>query len=102
GDKFAEAAQWDEAAAAYEAAIRIDPNDPEAKIKLAEIRKRQAAERLSRAEALEQRGELAAALALVQEAVSLDADSAEAQRALTRITDAVLARAAELKGQDKL
>ncbi len=38
GDRFAEAGLWDKAALEYEAAIKLDPDDPEAVIKLKEIR----------------------------------------------------------------
>jgi tetratricopeptide (TPR) repeat protein len=102
GDKFAEAGQWDEAAAAYEEAVRHDPQEEEARIKLKDVRRRQASERLNRAEALEKRGELTSALALVQEAVRFDASNTRAQTALTRITDAVLDQAEKLMSDDKL
>jgi tetratricopeptide (TPR) repeat protein len=102
GDKFAEAGQYDEAAAAYEEAMRIDPQDPDARIKLKEVRRKQSAERLKRAEALEERGELANALTLVQEAARFDPDSAAAQKALSRITNKVLDKAEELYAADKL
>lgn len=95
GDKYAEAGMWDEAAAAYEQAMKIDPGDPEAKIKLQQARKQQAADRLRRAEELEKRGELVAALGLAQEAVRLDKSNTQAQRALNRIADAALDRAEE-------
>ncbi|RLB56201.1 MAG: hypothetical protein DRI90_18850, partial [Deltaproteobacteria bacterium] len=102
GDKFADAGQWDEAASAYEKAAKLDPNDPEARIKLKEVRRRQATERLERAAALEQRGELAKALALIQEAVRFDSESVDGQRALTRVTDAVLEKAEKLFENGKL
>jgi tetratricopeptide (TPR) repeat protein len=102
GDKFAEAGQYDEAAAAYEQAIKIDPQEAEARIKLKEVRRKQAAERLQRAAALEQRGELANALTLVQDAVRFDPDNPDAQKALTRITEKVLDKAEELFNGDKL
>lgn len=101
GDQFAASGMWDEAAAAYEEAKRIDPADPEASIKLAEARRAQAKDRLARAQALEQRGDLAAALALVQDAVRLDSTNTEVQRALSRVNDAVLDRAEQLVGQGK-
>ncbi len=96
GDKYAEAAQWAEAAAAYQQAIKIDPNDPEAKIKLKEVRRKQAAALLNRALAMEKRGEVVAALALIQEAADFDPDNVDAQRALTRVTNAVLDKADKL------
>jgi tetratricopeptide (TPR) repeat protein len=102
GNQFADAAQWDEAAAAYEEAMRIDPEDPEAKIKLKEVRRKQSAERLQRAKALEARGELAQALAMVQQAAKFDDSNVEAQKALTRITEAVLDKAQKLYKKEKL
>ena len=102
GDQFAEAGQWNEAAAAYEEALKIDPNSAEAKIKLKKAREQQAGERLSRAHALEQRGELASALNLVQEAVKLDPEHSKAQQALTRLSGKVLDKAQQLSSDDKL
>lgn len=96
GDQYAEAGMWDQAAAAYAQAVKLDPADTEARIKLQHARQQQAALRLARAVELERRGELAAALALAQEAVSLDKANAQAQRVHNRITDAVLDRAEEL------
>ena len=101
GDNFAGTGMWDEAAAAYEEAMRIDPNDPEAAIKLKEARRSQAADRLKRAEALEKRGELVSALGLVQEAVKFDPSNTDAQRSLTRINDAALDRAEQLVSDGK-
>jgi tetratricopeptide (TPR) repeat protein len=101
GDNFASSGMWDEAAAAYEEAMRIDPNDPEAAIKLKEARHSQAADRLKRAEALEKRGELVSALGLVQEAAKFDPNNTDAQRALTRINDAALDRAEQLVADGK-
>ncbi|HHH11880.1 MAG TPA: tetratricopeptide repeat protein, partial [Sorangium sp.] len=63
GDSFAAAGDWAAAVAAYEEAVQLDPTDPEAKIKIKAVRKRQSAQYLSKATALEQRGELANALA---------------------------------------
>ncbi|MBW2523771.1 MAG: tetratricopeptide repeat protein [Deltaproteobacteria bacterium] len=103
GDKYAEAGMWDEAAAAYEQAVKLDPSDADAQVKLKHARQQQALERLRRAEELEKRGEIVPALALVQEAVSLDKANTQAQRALNRITEAVLDRAEELMrgGQER-
>ncbi|MBI4701593.1 MAG: hypothetical protein HY744_10625 [Deltaproteobacteria bacterium] len=96
GDKYAQTGMWDEAAAAYEAAIRLDPSETEGQIKLQQARQRQAAERLQRATALESRGELAAALELVQQAARFDPASTPAQQALTRMSEAALDEAEKL------
>lgn len=101
GDKFAEGGLWDKAAAEYEAAIKLDPNDPEAQVKLKEARRKQAGERLERGRALLRRGELAAGLAVIQEAARLDPDSTEAQKALTDANDAVLEEAEKLLADGK-
>ncbi len=96
GDKFAEGGMWDKAAAEYEAATKLDPSDPEAQIKLKEARRKQAGERLERGRALLRRGEIAAGLAVIQEAAALDPESTEAQKALTDANDAALDEAEKL------
>lgn len=101
GDDFAKAGLWDKAAAEYEAAMRLDPSEPEAQIKLKEARRKMSGERLSKGRALMARGEIAAGLAAIQEAAKLDADSVEAQKALTDANAQALARAEELLGADE-
>jgi len=102
GDQYAEAGQWDDAARAYEEALKLDPENEEAKLKLRQARSKQAGERLARAEALEARGELIAALQLLQKSVSLDSDNAKSQQALTRVSNAAVTRAESLKASGKL
>ena len=65
-------------------------------------RRKQAAERLQRAVAMEKRGEVAQALVLVQEAAKFDPANVDAQKALTRITEAVLDKAHKLYKKEKL
>jgi tetratricopeptide (TPR) repeat protein len=96
GDKYAEAGMWDKAAAEYEQALRLDPDDADTAIKLKNARAKISAERLSRGKSLMERGEIEAGLAAIQEAVRLDPDSAAAQRALTDGNAAALARAEAL------
>ena len=102
GDKYAAAGQLDKAAAEYERAMKLDPDEPEAAIKLEQIRRRQAGKQLQRARALEARGEYATALAAVQQAVQATPDDAEAQREFTRLTKVVLGRANDLMAEGKL
>src|SRR5215204_4709507 len=83
GDDFAKAGLYEKAAAEYEAAMKLDPGEPEAQIKLKEVRRKMSGERLAKGNSLIQRCEIAAGLAALQEAARLDPDSADAQRALT-------------------
>jgi len=96
GDKFAEAGLWDKAAAEYEQALKLDPSNTDAQIKLKQVRGKMSAERLVRGRSLMQRGEIESGLAAIQEAARLDPESAEAQKALTDANAAALARAEEL------
>jgi hypothetical protein len=82
GDKLAAAGMWDEAAAAYAQAQKIDPVDPEAQIKLKAVRRKQASERLTKGKSLIARGELEKGLVALQDAAQLDPDNTEAQAAL--------------------
>lgn len=102
GDDFAAAKLWDDAASAYQEALKLEPDNRDALIKLKQTKKEQATERLARAEALEQRGELVAALGLVQEAVDLDGKNPAAQHALTRMNRAALAKAQAFVEEGKL
>jgi tetratricopeptide (TPR) repeat protein len=92
---------WDKAAAEYEAAVKLDPQKPEAQIKLKEVRRKQSGERLGKGRALLARGELAPGLTAIQEAATLDADSAEAQKALSDANAQVLAKAREFVDADE-
>ncbi len=96
GDQYAQAGMWDKAAAEYEAALALEPNDTDAAIKLHEVRRKQAAERLSLGRGLIRRGELEEGLAVLQEAVRLDPGGAEGQRALSDANRLALRKAEEL------
>ena len=96
GDKFAEAGMWDKAAAEYEAAIKLEPTNPEGTIKLKEVQRRQAGELLARGKSLLQRGELEQALVVIQQAARFDPENVNAQKALTEVNAQVLAKAEEL------
>jgi len=87
---------WDRAAAEYEQALRLDPNDTDTAIKLKNVRAKMSAERLVRGKSLIQRGEIESGLAALQEAARLDPQSAAAQKALTDGNAAALVRAEKL------
>jgi len=87
---------WDKAAAEYEQALRLDPNDTDTAIKLKKVRAKMSGERLVRGRSLLQRGEIESGLAAIQEAARLDPQSAEVQKALTDANAAALARAEKL------
>ncbi|UQA54729.1 hypothetical protein [Polyangium aurulentum] len=103
GDKFAASGMWDEAAAAYEQAQKIDPEDGEAGIKLKQARKKQADERLAKGKSLIARGEIASGLAAILDAVKLDPDSTAAQAALADANAEAVREAEELleKGEGR-
>lgn len=96
GDRYAAAGKWAEAEAEYQRAMKLDPDDPEAQLKLEELRARQARSKLEHARALEARGELAAALEEVQGAHALRPDDAAIDQELTRLSGVVLERAHRL------
>ena len=100
GDKYAKAGQLDEAAAEYERAIAMKPDKPEARIRLQQVRQAQAYQQVKRARALEDRGELAGALAVVHEAAALRPDDTFVQEEVTRLSDAVITRAEERMAAD--
>jgi tetratricopeptide (TPR) repeat protein len=96
GDQYAQAGMWDQAAAEYQAAQRLEPDNPDATIKLRQAQQRQSGDRLARGRSLLARGEVEAGLAVIQEAARLDPASTEAQRALDDAIQATLRRADEL------
>lgn len=96
GDQYAQAGLWDQAAAEYDAADRIEPGNPEVVIKRRQIRQRRSAERLARGNSLLARGEIEPGLAVLREAVQLDPGSADAQRALSDANLQVLQKAEQL------
>jgi tetratricopeptide (TPR) repeat protein len=101
GDDFAAAGLWDKAAAEYQRASSLDPSEPEAQIKLRQMRRRMSLERLARGKSLMARGEIAVGLAAIHEAVRLDPESADAQRALTEANLTALRKAEELLDADE-
>jgi tetratricopeptide (TPR) repeat protein len=96
GDQYANAGMWDEANAEYQKAARIEPGNSEVAIKLRQVARKRSTERLARGQGLVARGEIEAGLAAIQEAVGLDPNSPEAQRALADTNARALAKAEEL------
>jgi len=96
GDQYAQAGMWDKAAAEYQTAQRLEPDDTDAAIKLRQMKQKQAGDRLTRGKSLMARGEIEAGLAVIQEAARLDPDNTEAQRALDEANRHALERAEEL------
>ncbi len=97
GDRFAQAGMWPEAAAQYELAARLEPDEPEAAIKLREVQRQQAAAWIDRARAHERRGEWAQALGLALQAAKLVPQSPAVQQELGRMTDAAVDQAERLR-----
>jgi tetratricopeptide (TPR) repeat protein len=101
GDELAQRGQWDLAAQQYEQALEIKPNDPTAIAKLAEVRRRQAVERVAKARVLLGQGDLSGALTLVQEAARFDPNNADARALLAEVNGRVLDKAEQLLAADE-
>lgn len=84
GDELAALGRWDDAASQYERATRLDPEDADARAKLAEARRHQASERVARGEDLLAHGKPREALRPFLEATRLDPSSRPARDALER------------------
>src|SRR5215470_3005918 len=80
GDQYVQAGMWDKAAAEYQTAQRLEPDNPDVAIKLRQVAQKRSGERLTRAKSLIARGEIEAGLGVIQEAVRLDPGSTEAQQ----------------------
>jgi len=72
GDQAAAAGHWDEAASAYKEALRLDPDDEEARAKLTRAKKGQAGERIAKGKELMAGGHPAEALQPFFDAMKLD------------------------------
>lgn len=90
GDASAALGEWDAAAAAYEQAVRLDPDDADALAKLAGARRAQAAVRVHRAEVLLSRGGHREALAPLAEAVRLDPQNLRARALFASVSTFLL------------
>lgn len=93
GDELAAQGQWDAAAAEYENAVRLKPNDGEAQAKLAHVRRRQAADRVVRGNALLAQGDFLGALRLGVEAKRFDPQNTSAQKLFEAAAGRALDRA---------
>src|SRR5262249_41019962 len=98
GDSYAQVGMWDKAAAEYQAALKLEPNDTDVQIKLRQVAQRQSGERLVRGKSLIARGEVEAGLSVIQEAAKLDPASTEAQRTLDDANQPALKMAEGLLG----
>jgi tetratricopeptide (TPR) repeat protein len=96
GDALARAGDWDNAAAAYETAVALDPGDAEARARLRVARQHQSERLLEQARTALARDDHAAALQMLQLAVQLSPDSERAQAALAAANDASVERARRL------
>lgn len=101
GDRYAAAGQWEQAEAEYRRAIALDPDDPEAIIRLEKLKERRSQELLERARAFAARGETERALKLVSEAARLRPDDAAIQKELSRLAAELVGRAEALLAGDK-
>ncbi|WP_197041014.1 tetratricopeptide repeat protein [Chondromyces apiculatus] len=101
GDLLAQHGRWDEAAAEYERAVQLDPEDKEARERLGIARRSQAAARVVRADALLKKGDARGALKLAYEAAWLDAHNTEARRIVAEAAARVLDQAEHLLAADQ-
>ncbi|MRG95163.1 tetratricopeptide repeat protein [Polyangium spumosum] len=96
GDAFARAGDWDAAAAQYERATRIDPDEVEAQRRLANARRKQSEARATASREALARGELDKALFLARDAALFDPTNQDARRAYVEARAAVFAKAEAL------
>ncbi|MDI1446607.1 hypothetical protein [Polyangium sp. 6x1] len=96
GDTFARAGDWDAAAAEYERAVRIEPDEVEAQRRLAGARRKQSEARTAESREALSRGELEKALFFARDAVAFEPVNQEARRAYVEARAAVFKRAEEL------
>lgn len=93
GDDLAATGQWDAAALAYEEAVSLDPDDPDAQLALAGARRQQSKLRVARGYALLQAGDAKGALGPFSEATRLDPANGRAHEGLATAKQAVVAQA---------
>ncbi|HVK69066.1 MAG TPA: tetratricopeptide repeat protein [Polyangium sp.] len=100
GDAYARAGDWDAAAAEYERATRIDPDEELALQKLTSARRKQSEGRTAESREALGRGEFEKALFLARDAVAFDPVNQEARRTYVETRAAVFKRAEELLASD--
>ena len=98
GDQMAALGRWDEAAAAYERAVSLEPGDEEANLKLKNAKRQQAQARVEKGNELLKAGKARDALVPFSEAVQLDRESAAAREGLERAKLEVVRQAEEAMG----
>ncbi len=104
GDAMAASGNWDAAAAAYAEAVQLDPEDEEARAKLQQAKRSQAARRVEKGKALLAAGNARDAMVPFFEATKIDPSNAEARDGYARAKSKVLtdAETALAQGQLKL
>lgn len=102
GDDLASVGQWDRAAAAYEEATRLDPDDDDARAALGLARRQQSAIRVARGYQLLRSGNARDALAPFVEAVKLDPRSLIARQGLEQAKAKVLSDAQSALAEGRL
>ncbi|AKT40893.1 uncharacterized protein CMC5_050500 [Chondromyces crocatus] len=98
GNLFASHGRWDEAAAEYEQALALNPNNQEARERLWMAKRSQASARVVRAQGLLQKGDARGAMAIAHEAAWLDPYNADARRIIAEASVRVLDQAEHLLG----
>jgi tetratricopeptide (TPR) repeat protein len=93
GDQAAALGRWDDAAVFYQRAADLEPDEREAKEKLKNARRHQAAERVKLGRAALANGKPRDALKPLSEATKLDPSSADAKQAFAEARAAVVAEA---------
>jgi len=96
GDAFARAGDWDAAAEQYERAVRLEPDEGEARRRLASARRKQSEARTAESRDMLGRGELAKALFHARDAVAFDPLHQDARRVYVEARTAVFTRAEAL------
>jgi tetratricopeptide (TPR) repeat protein len=102
GDAYARQGNWDAAAESYATAVDLDPDSPEARAKLVDARRRQAALRVERSRWHLGRGEFGMATWAAREAMMLDRESVDARTAYENARNGSFARIDVLMGEGKL
>ncbi|QRK12360.1 TetR family transcriptional regulator [Archangium violaceum] len=102
GDQFTTARNWEQAEAAYQRALAVEPGDSEVKVKLRNMRKQWSAEVFQAAQAKHAEGDLASATPLLVRAIELDDENDPARALLGQTLDARVAVALEALKEERL
>lgn len=101
GNYFAESGRWDEAAASYERAVRLDPDDLDARKRLQQARAKRVEIRVAASRAHLARGELALAVQTAYAAYAINPQSPEARATYTEARARAFTEAERLLAEDK-